>query len=741
MRQVTQKQGEGKIRVVEVPPPALRPGGVLVRTAFSLISAGTERAKLELAQRSLAGKAMARPEQARQVWEAVWRQGPLATWRKVSNRLEALEPLGYSCSGVVLARGEGAEDLQPGDRVACAGAGYANHAEIVFVPRNLCVKVPGAEGGMPGVSLEEAAFATVGAIAMQGVRQAEARVGELIGVVGLGLIGLLTVGILKAAGCRVLGLDPDPARRRVARELGAEAAEAPDAPAALELAGARFGLPGCDAVILTAATASDGPVRLAGRLCRDRGRVVVVGNVGMDLPRGLYYEKELELRLSRSYGPGRYDPDYEEKGRDYPIGYVRWTERRNMEAFLALIAEGRLELRRLITHRFEIGQAEQAYRLISSGEPHLGVLLEYPRRAEAGQARVIAVAPRRPRAPAAGERVAIGLIGAGHFAQDVLIPALKASGRARLRAVATASGLTARSVAERFGFERAAAGAEPILEDPEIQAVVIATRHDAHARLAIEALRAGKHVFLEKPPATNAEQLEELAAACRAQAGARLLMVGFNRRFAPAVKAVGEFLAASAEPRAMHYRVNAGYLPAGHWLHDPESGGGRIVGEGCHFVDLLMVLAGGPPVEVFARALPDLGRYRQDNVAALVAFADGSLGSLHYLANGDRGAGKEFLEISSGGATAAIEDFRRTTLRRGGRVRRLGSWWRGPDKGHRAEIEAFLQAVLQGGPSPIALEEMLCSMRATLAVRESLRLGRPVRLGAAEEAGRAAAHV
>jgi polar amino acid transport system substrate-binding protein len=723
MKQICQSQGLGRIAVEEVPAPVLRPGGVLVRTVWSLISAGTERAKLELAQKSLAGKALARPEQARQVIDALRQQGLAATYRKVTNRLDSLEPLGYSCSGVVLAAGAGAEDFTPGDAVACAGAGYANHAEVNFVPRNLCVRIPDA------LELDEAAFATAGAIAMQGVRQAEARLGEAVAVIGLGLIGLLTVQILKAAGCRVLGVDLDAERRRLAGQLGAEAAAPPDAALVLTLASAVFGLPGCDAAIVTAATSSDGPLELAGRLCRDRGRVVVVGNVGMKVPRQVFYEKELDLRLSRSYGPGRYDPDYEEKGRDYPLGYVRWTERRNLEAFLALAAGRKIDLRPLITHRFPIQDAPAAYALIQGGEPCLGVLLAYPSATPPNT-----TPPRitrrhtEPRPSGSGPRplVRLGFLGAGNFAQDTLLPALQSLGQVRFQAVATASGLSAVSVARRFGFARAAADAADLLLDPEIDAVVIATRHDAHAALVIDALKANRHVFVEKPLAVRPEELEAIAAALRSLPNPPLLMVGFNRRFAPAVRVAREFFASNSEPLCLRCRVNAGYLPPANWLHDPETGGGRITGEGCHFVDLALHLAGSRPVQVFAQALPDGGRYRHDNVSLQIRFANGSLATVDYLANGDKRLPKEAIEIFGGGAAAIIDDFRRVTLARHGKLRRLGHWWSGPDKGHRAELKAFIEAVRRGGPSPVPFDEAARSMRVTFRLLDALRAGLPV---------------
>jgi predicted dehydrogenase/threonine dehydrogenase-like Zn-dependent dehydrogenase len=770
MKQVTQTLSEKTVRVEEVPAPVVRAGGVLVRTTHSLISAGTERARVELAGKSLIGKARAKPEQVTQVLDAVRAQGALVTYRKVKNRLDALTPLGYSSSGIVLAVGEGAHGFAAGDHVACAGAGYATHAEVSFIPKNLCVKVPRLVKGraLAGESaeavgdallpLEEAAFGTVGAIAMQGVRQAEVQIGETAGVIGLGLLGLITAQLLRAAGCRIVGMDPNAERCHLARRLGADAAVGSGSLAG-DIARQLSGGFGADRVIICAASSSSTPLAIAGRMCRERGRVVMVGATGMEVPRSIYYDKELDLRLSRSYGPGRYDPEYEEKGRDYPIGYARWTERRNIESFLALLAEGRVDVRPLISHRFPVDRATEAYAMITAGkERYLGVVLTYGEsegRAGETQGREAVSTPavvKRPTrirqsAPARGvdtrvwlrsegtqgasrsmDSIGIGFIGAGSFAQDTLLPAFQAAPGVRLRGVATASGLSARSVAERFTFDYCSGDVGDLLADDGVDAVVIATRHDSHATLVVEALQAGKAVFVEKPLALDAAGLAEVGDAEREarRGNSPLIMVGFNRRFAPATRALSAFFAGAAEPLAMHCRVNAGYLPPTHWLHDPEVGGGRMVGEGCHFVDLLAHLAGAPPIEIFAQALPDAGRYRQDNLTVQIRFTSGSLAVLQYLANGDKSVPKERIEVLGAGGVAVIDDFRRATLTRDGKTHKLGGRFATQDKGHRAEVAVFVDAVRTGGPSPIPFGELLASMRATFAVVESLRSGRPV---------------
>lgn len=743
MKQVLQTQHGGHVRVEEVPIPVLRSGGVLVRTSRSLVSTGTERAKVELAQKSLIGKARARPQQFQQVLSSLRDQGVFNTYRKVVNRLESLQPLGYSCSGSIVAVGTGAEEFKIGDRVTCSGAGYANHAEVVFVPKNLCSLIPRLATTStnaefpdaqlpPMLDLEDAAFVTPGAIALHGVRQADTRLDEAVAVVGLGLIGLLTIQILKCNGCRVFGMDLNPERCQLARSLGCDIADSDESRFVGNVKKFTRGH-GVDAVILAAATPNDEPIKLAALVCRDRGRVVVVGDVGMNVPRQIYYDKELELRICRSYGPGRYDPEYEEKGHDYPLGYVRWTEKRNFETFLNLLAHGKVRVKPLITHRFPIEHASDAYEMIAGGsEYHLGVVLQYPDDIEASQeselSRVLTRNPRVTVNKAASKRSAlgIGLIGAGNFAQDVLIPALVSHKNVHLRAVATASGLTARSAAERFGFEYCASDPKEILEDSKVDAVVISTRHDRHAALVIEGLRAGKPVFVEKPLAVNIDQLQGVIRAYNESSdnhtsAAPLLMVGFNRRFAPAIRAVKDFIADIA-PLSLHYRVNAGYLPPQHWLHDPGIGGGRFVGEGCHFVDLLIYLAGSEIVNVHGCEIENDGFRRQENVVGQLHFANGSVAILQYLSNGDKRLGKERIEILGGGVTAVVDDFHHTILSRAGRTVRFPRWIGKQNKGHRGEIASFLSAVQDGGPPPIPFRDLVLSTLTTFRILESAQV-------------------
>ncbi|CAN5668024.1 bi-domain-containing oxidoreductase [soil metagenome] len=710
MKQVAQRPKDGAITVVEVPAPALRPGWLLVATRFSLISAGTERTKIATGEKNLLQKARARPDLVKKVVDRARVEGVRSAVGVARDRLNALTPLGYSAAGVVLEVGEGVEGLAPGDRVACGGEG-ANHAEILAVPRNLVALVPDE------VSFEDAAYATVGAIALHGARQAEAGIGEVVGVIGLGLVGQLATRILLASGCNVIGVDLDDTAVELARRAGALALRRDDPGLEDAVRTASNGL-GLDSAVLCASSASPDPLELAVALARDRGRIVVVGETRIDVDRAPMYEKELELRMSRSYGPGRYDRDYEERGRDLPHSYVRWTEQRNMQAFLGLVAGGRVAPSDLTTHRFPVDEAPEAYRLLTEPDGDnrpFGVLLEY-----AGEA----PAPRTPRprsgVPTATKADGVALFGAGAFARATLIPALKSAG-AQLVSVVSEGGLTAADVASRFGFERSAASAEEVLEDPSVGAVVIATRHASHAALVVAALRAGKSVFVEKPLALSAEELSEIEAALGQDS---LLMVGFNRRFAPLFERLrGEIAGCTDLTLAM--RVNAGPLPADHWLHDPEEGGGRLLGEGCHFVDLLATLAGSRAVSAHAVAVPQPGRPIEcsDSFSAHMRF-EGAVGTLVYSGGGDVRLPKERLELFGGGVSAVLDDFRKLELYRGGKRH---EWKAAQDKGHRAELARFLGAV-RGEVEPADVASYVNSTRITLALADSLRMGHPLEL-------------
>jgi predicted dehydrogenase/threonine dehydrogenase-like Zn-dependent dehydrogenase len=726
MKQVLQHARTGEISIAEVPAPQLLPGCVLVRVAASVVSAGTERASSEFASKNLIQKARSRPDLVREVIGKIQRDGILSAVQAVRSRLDQPQTPGYSSSGTVIATGEGVTDLQPGDRVACAGAGFAVHAEIACVPRLLVAKIPGdAETETP---FEDAAFATLGAVALHGIRTAEVKLGDLVAVIGLGLLGQLTVQLLKAAGCRVLGLDINPARAELARHLGADAVVVSAADFRDLCVECSQGA-GVDSVLIAAETPSSDPVNLAGAVARERAIVVAVGTVGIEIERKAYYEKELDFRISRSYGPGRYDSAYEQKGRDYPIGYVRWTETRNMQAFLQFLAENKIRIAPLITHRFPIENAQNAYDLITgkSGDPFLGVVIQYSGAGDESPTLQLVAAPTTaalPETARAGE-ISVGLLGAGIFAAGTLIPAIKSSGHATLTGVCTATGAHSEHAARAFGFSYCTTETARILRDPAINTVVIATRHHLHANQVLAALAEGKHVFCEKPLCLSEDELQSIVRAYQGVSAPQrpILMVGFNRRFAPMIARMKAFLAPISEPVALTYRINAGFLAPDHWANDPEQGGGRIRGEVCHFVDTLMFLAGSPIVEVDARALANAGRYSGDNVLASLHFANGSEGTITYLASGDRSFSKERLEVFGGGAVAVLEDFRRLELALHSKKQTIRSRWR-QDKGHRAEWAAFAASIRQGRDSAIPFEEILCSTLATLRIHESVSTGK-----------------
>jgi predicted dehydrogenase/threonine dehydrogenase-like Zn-dependent dehydrogenase len=734
MKQVFQDASSAEITVAEVPSPKLLPGCVLVRTAASLVSAGTERASSEFASKNLLQKARMRPDLVREVVSKISRDGLLATVSAVRSRLDQPAALGYSSAGTVVALGEGVNDLDPGERVACAGAGHAVHAELARIPRMLVARIPSS-----AVSFDEAAFTTIGAVALHGARNADVKLGEIVAVIGLGLLGQLTVQILKAAGCVVLGMDISKERVDLALRLGVDAASTSSS-GFQDLCLQHSGGHGADSILITAQTASNDPVNLAGAVARNRAVVVAVGTVAMDIPRRLFYDKELDFRVSRSYGPGRYDTAYEQKGIDYPIGYVRWTETRNMEAFLKLAADRKLDLLSLITHRFPIAQAHSAYDLISgrTHESFLGVLITYPD--FVNETPCVKFARQNEAAAKPGsnfpESIRLGLLGAGNFAVSTLLPAIKRVGGVEMIAVSAANGSHARHAAEKFGFSSCTTDEQEILNSPSVNTVVIATRHHLHARQVVAALKAGEHVFCEKPLCLNEEELGQIVAVANDQtgdggtgksraSGSRLLMVGFNRRFAPLAVRMKGFLQEVSEPLAIHYRVNAGFLPADHWLNDPQQGGGRILGEVCHFVDFLCFLTNSSPVEVETRSLPNPGRYSNDNVVCSLRFADGSQGTISYLANGDKSFSKERIEVFGGGTVAVLEDFRRLELIRGGKKRVHRSLLR-QDKGHRGEWEAFVKAIQTGAESPIPLREVVTTMLTTFALEESRSAGKPV---------------
>lgn len=723
MKQLLQDMSSHGLEVKAVPPPQCAANGVLVETRASLISSGTERTAIRLGSKSLLGKAMERPDLVRQVLHRAMSSGVTDTAATVRARLDADIALGYSSAGIVLDAGQGAGEFTAGERVACAGMGHASHAEVNWVPRNLCVRIP------LQVDFESASSVAVGAIALQGVRLAEAKIGERVAVIGLGLVGLLSVQILKAAGCNVWGIDPDPDRAGLALELGADFA-CPNREWKEHLWNrAHDHSEGADAVIITAGTRSNGPIELAGRIARDRAVVVIVGDVRVDIPREHYYKKELQVRYSRSYGPGRYDSRYEEDGADYPPGYVRWTEKSNMEAFLSLVARGKVSVERLITHRFDIENATEAYKLLS-GETrgkYIAMVLTYPGIDAVDFPQRVAVRRHSAgikNASSTQATVRIGWIGAGSFSRAKLLPALRKVKNVDLVGIANATGVSARKAAERFGFSYCTTDASQLLDDPAINTIFIATRHHLHASLVTAALERAKNVFVEKPLCVNEEELDGIVKAHAA--GDSILTVGFNRRFSTFARECRKFFESRTEPLAILYRVNAGRLPGTHWIYDPQQGHGRVIGEICHFVDVIQFLALSDPVEVQAWPIGNKGGETEDDLQVRVMLADGSCGDILYLSSGDPSVPKERLEVFGQGRTAVCEDYRKFCFYRDSRLR--SKFLFRQSKGHQEELQAFIAAVTGGKNPPVSFESLVLTTRTTFCIRESLRTGRAIKV-------------
>jgi len=742
VKQVAQNYRSGELAVINAPAPSCTPGGVLVRSLYSLISTGTELMKIEESKLSLVGKARARPDQVKKVLETVQQQGAFTTYKKAMNRLDSYSPLGYSLAGVVEEVGRGAEEFAVGQLVACAGNEFALHAELNWVPTNLCVRVP------DGVSPRLAAFATVGSIALQGVRQGNVQIGDTACVIGLGLVGQLVVQLLVASGVQVVGLDPDQDRCRLAEKAGALLCTAPDedGSSAVEqaLSKASGGL-GADRIFLVAGGSSNQPVELAARLARDRATVVDIGKCKLDLPWNDYYEKELDLRFSRSYGPGRYDPRYEVEGVDYPAGYVRWTERRNLHCFINAVARKEIDPEPLIAGIFPLENAPSVYKQLSSGVLQgVGFLFEYdaqdqtdtqdqadPQTQSHGRVETHAQPSRQPtavalrHAPSRDVReerdLRIGFVGAGNYASSMLLPHLMKQRGVELAHVATRRSLSAVNAQRKFRFVDASTNPEALFEDQSIDAVFIVTRHSAHADLTCRALEAGKAVFVEKPLALTSDELERILATVDATGNDRV-MVGFNRRFAPLLVEMREQFGRSSEPTNARYLVNAGRLTSDSWYRDSELEGSRFVGEGGHFVDTMSWWIGSDPVEVMAVAAG--GR---DETQMTLRYGDGSLATITYLTSAHRRFPKETFEVSSGGRTGRLDNFKRATVWSGTRAR-VRRCFGSPDKGQQAEIRAFLDAVRSNGPMPISVDSLTATTRCTLAAVSAVACSTPQRL-------------
>jgi len=710
MQQLTQKLNNGEMLIQEVPAPQLGKGMLLIKNHYSLISAGTESSTVKAARKSLIGKAQERPQQVKQVIDTLMQQGPIQTYRAVTKKLEAYSPLGYSCAGEVIDVGEDVTGFSKGDRVACAGVGYAIHAEIVSVPVNLVVKLN------LGTDLKNTAYNTLGAIAMQGIRQADLRLGESCAVIGLGLLGQLTCLMLKASGVRVVGIDVSPSAVETAKMNCAELALTRDKNGIEEqISQFTYGI-GVDAVIIAAATNSLDPINFSAAIARKKGKVVILGAVPTGFDRDPHwYRKELELKMSCSYGPGRYDFGYEEKGIDYPVAYVRWTEKRNMEAFQQLIADGVINIDYLTTHIFDFGKAPEAYDMIlNKSESYLGVVLKY--NIEKNQPIQQKIEIKKPNA---SSKVNIAFIGAGSYAQGNLLPNLPKNNGITRKGILTNNGATSKRVAERFGFDFCTSNEADLLQNEEINTIFIATRHDSHAEYVLKSLKKGKNVFVEKPLCLTLDELEKIS---NEYNGEHHLMVGFNRRFSKLSILLKEQIGNGL--MSMNYRINAGNIPSDSWIQDLEVGGGRIIGEVCHFIDYLTWLNGSLPINVYATALPD-SENNNDTLNIQLTFANGSIGVVSYYANGPKSLSKEYIEVFHAGSAGILKNFKELEILG---KKKFKKKLFNQDKGQSKMVEDFIDSVIKGTPSPISFEEISAVTKASFAVLESLKTGSRVNI-------------
>jgi predicted dehydrogenase/threonine dehydrogenase-like Zn-dependent dehydrogenase len=703
VKQVVQNFGSGVLELLDVPCPTAGRGQLLIQTRASLISAGTERALVEFGQASLISKAIQSPERVKQVWDKIRTEGLMTTMETVFTRLDEPMPLGYSNAGIVVEVGPGVTHFAAGDRVASNGS----HAEMVCRPVNLCAKIP------DGVSDEQASFAVLGSIGMQGIRLLRPEMGETVAVFGLGLIGLLAAQLLVQSGARVLGIDPDPRRRELARACGAIPVDVTGDPIAAAIA--HTGGHGVDAVLVTASARDDDILSQAARMSRKRGRIVLVGVVNMELNRAEFYDKELSFQVSCSYGPGRYDTQYEEQGVDYPYAFVRWTEQRNIESVLGMMANGRLDVERLITKRIPHADAAKAYELLSSDRTQLGVVLEYPT-VEPLTSRVVHTSTV-PRATSAAGQVKVGIIGAGAITKRTLLPALAKTG-ARLVSIASAGGVTAAHAARKYKCESSTTDYRTILDDKNINAVFITVRPNLHAQMVIDALAAGKHVFVEKPLALTRGELHRVQEAYAASRGLQLI-VGFNRRFAPQAVKVHDLLAMRSQPAFINMVINAGAIAHSHWTQNILVNGGRIIGEGCHWIDLASYLVGSPitTVQAVTLGVPQVSNTTSDHMTISLSLADGSLANIHYLANGHRSYPKEMITVFCQGRSLELNNFRQLRGFGWPGFKRLNLFQQ--DKGHQAEAAAFVERVAQGGPPLIEPAELWNVTEASFAAEEA----------------------
>jgi predicted dehydrogenase/threonine dehydrogenase-like Zn-dependent dehydrogenase len=708
MKQVLQSLKTGLTEIAVVPAPSVKRGQLLISTTTTLVSAGTERMLVEFGKAGWIEKARQQPDKVRMVLDKIKTDGVIPTVEAVFNKLDQPLPLGYCNVGIVSEVGEGICDFKIADRVVSNG----KHAEVVSVPINLSAKIPDE------VSDEEASFTILGAIALQGIRLANPTLGEVVVVTGLGLIGLLTVQLLRAHGCRVVGIDFDKDRLNLARKFGAEVVDLGAGADPIKVTELFSRGRGVDAVIITASTKSSEPIHQAALMCRKRGRIVLVGLAGLDLSRDDFFKKELTFQVSASYGPGRYDPNYEEKGQDYPVGFVRWTEQRNFEAVLDMMADGRLDIKPLISHRFSIDEAKEAYDLIGANLPSLGILLTYPRLSKFSNLKTIKLSPSNtPTIPTVDSQVAISLVGSGSYATAVLIPAFKEA-RVKLRIVASGAGVSCFHAGRKFGFEETTTDTDYLISDPHTNAVVVTTQHNSHAYFVSEALKAGKHVFVEKPLCMTLAELHEIQLAFdknqTLQMPSQLVMVGFNRRFSPQIKKIKQLLNEVREQKTFIMTVNAGSIPMSHWTQDRELGGGRIIGEACHFIDLLRFLAG---VQIASHKCFGMDSLTKDTVTIQLTFVDGSIGTIHYFSNGSKAFPKERLEVFVAGRVLKLDNYRKLTAFGWPGFKKMNLWRQ--DKGQKDCVKSFVDAIAKGGPSPIPMDELVEVSQIAIEIAES----------------------
>jgi predicted dehydrogenase/threonine dehydrogenase-like Zn-dependent dehydrogenase len=716
MKQIIQNMKTGETQVIDVSIPVIQPGYLLVQTKASLVSSGTERTLVSFAEKNLVGKAQSRPDLFKQVLDKAKREGLFSTINAAFNRLDVPLTLGYSSAGIVLEIGDEVVGFKPGDRVVCAGGGYAVHAEYALVPKNLIAHLPDT------VNFESGAFATLGAIALNGVRLANPQVGESCAVIGLGLLGLLTSQIVAASGCEVIGMDIDADRVQFANKTGLQAFENNHIKSNyLSLTNGR----GFDHIFICADTSSNDPIETAGVIARDRANVIAIGAVGLSIPRKLYYEKELTFKIARSYGPGRYDHAYEEDGKDYPLGYVRWTEGRNLEAIVGLLNRKEMNVSPLITHRFTIGESKDAYKLITDENKrnYLGVIITYPEQDQRSIENEICFSNRHK--PKVENKVNIGVIGAGNYANAVFLPAIKKNSDSLLNGIISTKGLNAQQSANKYGFLFSGSNEESIINNKEIDVVVILTQHNNHARLVKDSLQSGKHVYCEKPLAITVDQLKTIIPELQKKEHP-YLSVGFNRRFAPFSIQLNSFFKDRTEPLVANYRINAGFLPESHWLNDPSKGGGRLIGECCHFIDYMIFLFGQVPKSVQTLVVPSVGKYSNDNFILSLIFPDGSIGTISYLSNGNKSLGKEYLEVFCEGKTGILNDFRSLQLF-GKSVDKKRSIFK-QDKGHSAAWNAFIETIKTKDVPPISYSELINGVYVTLACGQSMKTGRVINI-------------